>query len=94
MIDVEAGLPITQAHATRGDIVGGTLPASKAVEAVHIGSYDTMQRSYEEIAGWMAEHSLIPSHEMWEFYLSDPAQEPDPNQWKTRIVWPVVSGTT
>jgi hypothetical protein len=26
---------------------------------------------------------------MWEYYLSDPAAEPDPAKWKTLIVWPV-----
>jgi len=26
---------------------------------------------------------------MWEYYLSDPAAEPDPATWKTLIIWPV-----
>jgi hypothetical protein len=26
---------------------------------------------------------------MWEYYLSDPAVEPDPANWKTLIIWPV-----
>ena len=24
----------------------------------------------------------------WEYYLSDPEQEPDPANWQTKVVWP------
>jgi AraC family transcriptional regulator len=37
----------------------------------------------------MGEHSLTPSDEMWEVYLSDPQTEPDPATWRTQIFWPV-----
>jgi hypothetical protein len=26
---------------------------------------------------------------MWEYYLSDPEQEPDPAKWQTRVIWPL-----
>jgi effector-binding domain-containing protein len=42
---------------------------------------------------WMSEHNLVPSDEMWEFYLTDPADQPDPQKWETKVVWPVVPVT-
>jgi hypothetical protein len=48
------------------------------------------KQTYHEMMDWMSRHSLVPSDEMWEFYLTDPANEPDPAKWETRVVWPVV----
>ena len=37
----------------------------------------------------MQAEGLTPGESMWEYYLSDPAAEPDPAVWKTLIIWPV-----
>jgi AraC family transcriptional regulator len=92
-VDVEAGVPIAETATDRDDIVAGTLPATEAVEAVHVGPYDTLEQTYNEMVAWMSEHNLVPSDEMWEFYLTDPADEPDPQKWETKVVWPVVPVT-
>jgi len=26
---------------------------------------------------------------MWEYYLTDPEQQPDPATWQTKVVWPI-----
>lgn len=88
-VDIEAGVTIAETVPSSGETVSGTLPATKAVEAVHIGPYDTMVETYEAMQEWIAAEGLEPSHEMWEFYLTDPAAEPDPAKWQTKIVWPV-----
>lgn len=93
IVDVEAGFPIAEPTAGHDDIVAGTLPATEAVEAVHVGPYDTLEQTYNEMVEWMSEHNLIPSDDMWEFYLTDPADQPDPRKWETKVVWPVVSVT-
>jgi AraC family transcriptional regulator len=45
--------------------------------------------TYDQLMAWMAHQNLVPDKRMWEIYLSDPAQEPDPSKWRTRIFWPV-----
>ena len=88
-VDVEAGVPVAKAPASHADVVVGELPATEAVEAVHVGPYDKLEETYDEMIAWMREHSLTPSDEMWEFYLTDPADEPDPAKWETKVVIPV-----
>ena len=90
-IDVEAGIPVTEPTESSGDIVAGVLPATEAVEAIHVGPYDTLPETYGEIIQWLTEHNLVPAYESWEMYLTDPMQEPDPSKWQTRIVWPIAS---
>ena len=87
-VDVEAGFPVASPIEDTDDVVGSTLPGGRAVEAMHVGPYDTMTRTYAEIEAWMAENGATPGPLMWESYLSDPGNEPDPQTWRTLIVWP------
>ena len=88
--DVEAGVPIAEPTTSHDEFVAGQLPEVEAVEFIHVGPYDTLRQSYDAIGTWMSEQDIIPGAEMWEMYLSDPMEEPDPSKWETKIVWPVV----
>ena len=87
-VDVEAGFPVATPIEDADGVVASTLPGGQVVEAVHIGPYDTMETTYAEIAAWMAAQGLRPGPVMWESYLTDPGNEPDPATWRTLIVWP------
>lgn len=87
--EVEAGFPVSGPFSDADGVVAGILPGGQVVEATHVGPYDTMQHTYDEVMRYMGEHSLTPSDEMWEVYLSDPQTEPDPATWRTQIFWPV-----
>jgi len=88
-VAVEAGFPVAAPVEAVGDAHPFVLPAGQAVQAMHVGSYDTMEQTYVDLQAWMAEQGLHPASGMWECYLSDPRTEPDPNTWRTKIVWPL-----
>lgn len=88
-IDVEIGFPVDGPFTVTGDVVPGTLPAVRAAEAVHVGSYDGLPATYDEMFAWISEHGLNAMDEMWEVYESGMESDPDPATWRTRIVWPV-----
>lgn len=89
-VAVEAGFPVSApAEPTGGRAHHIVLPGGRAIEALHVGTFDTLGRSYGELASWMAGEGLKPSAGMWESYLSDPQAQPDPTTWQTRIVWPI-----
>lgn len=87
VVDVEAGFPVASAITPVGDVVAGTLPGGKVVEAMHVGPYDTMEQTYAEMARHFEESGLTPGPVMWESYLSDPQTEPDPAGWRTLVCW-------
>ena len=91
VIDVEAGFPVAEPFSggDEGGVTGGSLPAGHAFEAMHVGPYETLAETYEAIMGKMQAEGVTPGSSMWEYYLSDPATEPDPAMWKTLVVWPV-----
>ena len=88
-IDVEAGVPLGEPGRDSGRIAAGSLPATSAVECIHTGPYDKLEETYTAMAEWMADHDQKPAEEMWEYYLTDPSIEPDPEKWQTKVVWPV-----
>ena len=86
---VEAGFPVSAPVETTGDAHRLVLPGGTAVRAVHVGPYETLENTYVELQSWMAEHGHVPAVGMWECYLSDPREQPDPATWRTSIVWPI-----
>jgi effector-binding domain-containing protein len=84
-VDVAAGFPVAgDVHSPDGGVRVEERPGGRAVVGVHVGSYDTIPQSWEQMQGWMAERSLQPRGDMWEEYLSPP--EGDPATWQTRLV--------
>ncbi|WP_127476555.1 GyrI-like domain-containing protein [Microbacterium sulfonylureivorans] len=88
-VDVEAGFPVAGAITPDGNVLPGSLPGGRVVEAVHIGPYDTMENTYAAMERYLADANLTPGAVMWESYLSDPEAEPDPAKWQTQICWPI-----
>jgi len=56
---------------------------------VHVGPYDTLSSTYEALQAWIETQGRTPATAMWEVYLTDPDQEPDPSKWRTEVYWPV-----
>jgi effector-binding domain-containing protein len=88
-VDVAAGFPVTGIFQPSDGVIPGVLPACQAYECTHVGPYDTLEKTYSEIEQRIRADGSEPSDDMWEYYLSDPAAEPDPAGWRTRILWPV-----
>ncbi|MFA5312935.1 MAG: GyrI-like domain-containing protein [Methanomassiliicoccales archaeon] len=86
--DMEAGFPCAEVMEGEGRVKAMTLPGGKVVAAMHIGPYDKLAESYNEMLRWMSENSLKPRTEMWEVYLNSPDEVKDPSQLVTEIYWP------
>jgi len=86
---IEAGKPMAAAAPGEGEIEAGTLPPGPAVVAVHSGSYDQLGDTYVAMEKWMEAQGLRPGEAPWESYITDPAEHPDPSEWRTEIYWPV-----
>jgi AraC family transcriptional regulator len=86
---IEAGKPMAAASPGDGDIEARTLPAGPAVVAIHGGAYDQLGDTYAAMEKWMEENGLRPGEAPWESYVTDPAEHPDPGEWRTEIYWPI-----
>jgi AraC family transcriptional regulator len=89
---IEAGMPVT-AHAgentAQGDVRADTLPGGFAATTTHTGPYDQLNQAHAAVQQWIEAEGLTAAGAPWESYTTDPADYPDPKDWKTEIFWPV-----
>lgn len=88
LVTLEAGIPVAEGAAAGDGVEVGQLWAGEAAVTIHTGPYDTLTDAYTAVDKWLAANGLLPADALWESYLTDPGEVPDPAEWKTQIFWP------
>jgi effector-binding domain-containing protein len=96
-LQVEAGVPVAAAVEDDGEICAGTLPAGSFAVMTHTGAPDTLMSATADLLEWAGARELAwdvsqtDAGEFWgcrvEFYLTDPAEQPDPSRWQTQLAF-------
>lgn len=89
---IEAGLPVTSMPgktSSKGDVRADVLPGGLAATTTHTGPYDKLNEAHAALQQWMEAEGLRSAGAPWEVYVTDPADHPDPENWKTDLFWPV-----
>jgi effector-binding domain-containing protein len=86
-----AGIPVVRAGEDTDVVHSVSYAGMKVVQALHTGPYEEFVNSYAEIGEYIRDNSLKVTGQAFEFYLTDPGSEPDPNNWKTLIAFPLKS---
>jgi AraC family transcriptional regulator len=93
LMTVEVGFRVSADASGRDEIEAGLLPGGPAVVAMHGGPYDQLGETYAAAERWMEGNRLRPAGAPWEHYVTDPAEHPDPAEWRTEVFWPVAERT-
>lgn len=88
-LQLEIGFVFDRPIEGDGDVDATELPAGQVVEAVHVGPYDRVSETYEELGRWLETHGYVPAGPAYEYYLNDPA-EVQPDELLTRVVMPLL----
>jgi len=91
LLTIEAGMPVT-VHAggtSSGDVRADTLPGGLVATTTHAGPYDKLNEAHAAVQQWIEAEGLNATGAPWEVYVTDPADFPDPKDWKTEIFWPL-----
>ena len=56
---------------------------------MHAGTYETLSNAYAALEAWIEANGFTPAGAPWEYYITDPAEHPDPKDWKTGVYWPI-----
>ena len=89
-IDLEGGVTVTTLVAEKDRIKLGKLPGGEVAVTRHIGPYEGLGATYDELKLWIMEQGREPTGSPWEIYWSDPSEETDSSKWETEIFWPVI----
>jgi AraC family transcriptional regulator len=89
LLTIEAGAPLAAEAPGEGEVEAGSLPGGPAVVALHAGPYDQLSETYAAMERWMETNGVRPGGAPWESYITDPADFPDPGDWRTEVYWPL-----
>lgn len=84
-IQLQSGLPLKEKIEAGAGIKVGLLPGGKVLRTEHIGPYDHLNKAYQALAKYIQENDLDAGETIWEYYWTDPGEEPDPAKWRTEI---------
>lgn len=87
--DFEIGVPVTGAVTPVGRVVAGELPAARVARTVYHGSYEQLGDGWGELQAWIAAEGLTAAPNLWERYLTNPDEVPDPAGWQTELNAPL-----
>ena len=88
---VEAAIPLAQPASGEGEMEAGFLPEGPVALAVHAGSYEQLQETNAAVERWIEANGFRVAGAPWEWYVTDPAQHPDPADWRTEVYWPLAA---
>ena len=89
--DLTMGIPVKDTSVVVHPFVGGVVPKTKALKIKFTGDYEHVGNAWATAMTYsrihkLSENKAIPSYE---FYLTDPAVEPDSRKWVTEVYIPV-----
>lgn len=77
------------APAAENQVSPDMLPAGEVANTTHSGPYDKLSDAYAAMEEWFAAEGIAAGTGFWEVYTTDPADFPDPKDWKTEVYWPL-----
>ncbi len=90
MFNFEVGVPVSSPLKPTGRVKAGVLPGAKVVRTVYTGPYEKLGEAWDEFLDQAeaAGHRTAPN--LWERYLTNPQENPDPATWQTELNRPVL----
>jgi effector-binding domain-containing protein len=87
-VEIEAGLPVTQAVEGEGEVLAYALPAGEVAATDHYGAYEGLPQAGAALERWAAENGREAAGPRWEIYWTDPTTAPQ-EEWRTEVVMPL-----
>ena len=92
MVTLRAGMQVAAGASGQGDIEAMVMPAGRCAVTVHVGPYEGLSQAHAAVETFIDEQSIVSAGMIREVYLTDPGEVPNPQEWKTQIVWPLNGG--
>jgi len=88
--DFEIGVPVAPGLRPSGRVVASVLPAGRVARCLHHGPYEGLGPAWTRLRDEIARTGLSPAQELWESYLSGPADGPA-ESWFTELNQPLLA---
>ena len=87
-LDIELGFTVAEKHSDKGRIKASNIPSGKYAVALHVGPYNTMTKTYDELNAYILKEGHEAKTWVYEVYLNNPQENPE-EEAKTMIYFPL-----
>ncbi len=92
---VSAAIPVKERILTtaESEVLCGYMPPLTAIKTTLRGNYINLDKAYARGLQYIKEKGLTidPQHPMFEIYVSDPGEIPNPSNWVTQVYIPIIT---
>ncbi|MCT2584205.1 GyrI-like domain-containing protein [Actinophytocola gossypii] len=91
--EVEVGVPVAAPVEGDGRVLAGAKPAGRYAVRMHRGHPDRIVETHQALLAWAEEQGFPAARDgeawvgVYESYLTDPEDEPDPVKWETEVAY-------
>jgi AraC family transcriptional regulator len=82
-------MPLAAPARGEGEMQSGELPGGDVALGIHTGPYEGLSDTHAAIERWIEANGYRVGGSPWEQYVTDPAEHPDPADWRTEVYWPL-----
>jgi len=87
--DFDLGVPVASPVAPVGRVQPGEQPGGRVAQTVYQGGYEGLSGGWSALMAWLEAEGQPHAPNLWERYLTGPADSPDPADWRTELNRPV-----
>lgn len=87
--DLEICFPVNDPIEPSGDVYPAVWPAMTVARAVFHGNYSGLPGAWGQLETWMKAEGHAGRGEFWERYTLNPNDDPNPQNWRTELNWPI-----
>lgn len=87
--DLEIGFPVFETVAGEGRIAPSELPGGFMAVTWHVGPYETAVRATGILRSWIETQGWREAGAPWDVFVTNPQLEPNPERFRTEVLWPV-----
>ncbi len=88
--DFELGVRVSAKVAAVGRVQPGQLPAARVARTIYSGPYEGLSSAWGAFGDWIKANGHEAAGNLWEIYSVGPHSTPDPSDWRTELVRPLV----
>ena len=90
IFDFEICVPVASPVSPAGRMQPGERRAARAARTIYHGSYEGLGDAWGDFMDWIEAQGLAPAEDLWECYAVGPESSPDPADWCTELIRPLL----
>lgn len=88
-VTVDVGLEVQADASDDGEVSVTRILESRHAVVEHRGHFNELPITHAKLEQWIVENGYEANGIAYDFFMTSPEDEPDPSEWRVKVVWEV-----